>query len=118
MRIAITNIGKMQIEVIQPVLGATGICFEGIDYERAAQTLHHIGIVVPGEIANWTAMEREIRGGGEHFALSFATDEASLPPARFAYVDTCCSSLGHHTEYLWWAPIWVAKNPALPDLGE
>ena len=116
MRVAMANIGAVQIEVIQPVSGATGIYTDGIDYDRSVLTFHHVGIVVPGPIASWTEMEGDVRDAGDDFALRFAYDKEGEAQVRFAYVDTR-PSLGHYTEYLWWAQGMAAANAALSDLA-
>jgi hypothetical protein len=116
-RVALANIGRMQIEVIEPVSGAIGIYTEGIDYDRSVLTFHHVGIAVPGPIANWTRMEQEVRASGDEFALSFAYDDGANALVRFAYVDTRPST-GHYTEYLWWAPGMATADAALPNLTE
>jgi hypothetical protein len=115
-RVAMANIGKMQLEVIEPVSGAVGIYTDGVDYDRSVLTFHHVGVVVPGPIANWTKMQEEVRAGGDDFALSYAYDHGPEAMVRFAYVDTR-PYYGHYTEYLWWAQGMAVANAALPDLG-
>jgi hypothetical protein len=116
MRVAVANVGRMQLEVIEPVSGATNIYTEGIDYGRSVLAFHHVGIAVPGPIESWSKLEREIHESGDSFALSFAYDNAGEAVVRFAYVDTR-PSLGHYTEYLWWVQGMEAANAALPNLA-
>ena len=88
MHVALANVGDRQIEVIQPVSGAIGLYVDGIDYERSTLTFHHVGIAVPGPLAQWTAMEEQVHASGDSFALSFAADVSPEFQVRFAYVDT------------------------------
>jgi hypothetical protein len=115
MRVAIINVGRMQLEVIEPVGGeAAAIYTDGIDLDRSPIVFHHLGIAVPGAYDNWTAMEADVRGAGEDFAMAFAYDHEETALVRFAYVDTRRHT-GHYTEFLWWAPAFAAGNAAFPD---
>ena len=117
MRVAMANIGNRQIEIIQPVSGATGIYTNGVDYDRSVITFHHLGILIPGPLDAWTKMEEEVRAAGEEFALYFSIDAENDFRLRFAYVDTR-ADCGHFTEYLWWSPTAQAVASAgVPDLA-
>jgi hypothetical protein len=115
MRVAIVNIGRMQLEVIEPVGGeAATIYTDGVDFDRSPIVFHHIGIAVPGAYGNWSAMEADVRGVGEDFAMAFAFDHEENPMVRFAYVDTRRHT-GHYTEFLWWSPAAAFGNAAFPN---
>ena len=115
MRVAIVNIGRMQLEVIEPVGGeAATIYTDGIDFDRSPIVFHHIGIAVPGSFANWSVIEADVRQSGEDFAMAFAFDHEAPPMVRCAYVDTRRHT-GHYTEFLWWSAAVAVGNAAFPE---
>ena len=117
MRVAIANVGRMQVEVIQPIDGpAADIYREGITLDAGPVIFHHVGIAIHGGIANWTQLEKDV-AAHDPFVLGFAYDHEGAPAVRFAYCDTR-PTLGHYTEYLWFAQGMAAANAALPDLAQ
>jgi len=116
MRVAMGNARDHQIEVIQPLSGAVEHYREGIDFDRSTVVFHHVGLVVPGAVDAWHAMEEQVHASGDEFTVKFASDHDPNFQVRFAYVDTR-AHYGHYTEYLWWSVGAKAGNQHIPDLA-
>lgn len=115
LRMAVSNVGTHQFEIIQPVSGAIEVYTDGIDYARSELTFHHIGIAITGDFSNWEKLAMEVRASGDDFAVLCPPSPDPKLMACYGYVDTR-PSFGHYTEYLWWAPE-VASNPVFPQLS-
>ena len=114
-RAATANIGSRQFEIIQPVSGPIHIYTDHVDLDAQVMAFHHVGIAVRGGYDAWERVLEEVRASGDEF--SFLYPAAPDPDAKlcFCYVDTR-AKLGHHTEYLWWAPELSGVVPSLPRL--
>lgn len=114
LRVAVANTGTHQFEIIEPVSGPTWIYTDGVDLDRQAMTLHHIGIAVMGPFSTWQETIAKLREDGDEIVQLCEPPADGDPQAAFAYVDNR-PSLGHHTEYLWWAPA-MNGTPTMPNM--
>jgi hypothetical protein len=114
LRVAVANVGTHQFEIIEPVSGPIWIYTDGFDLNRQALTLHHAGVAVVGPFAAWQETIAKLQADGDEI-VQVSTAPASAPPsACFAYVDNR-RTLGHFTEYLWWAPS-MNGTPTMPRI--
>lgn len=99
-RAAFANIGRHQLELIQPVSGATEIYTDEVDLDAHIINYHHIAIAVRGPHSEWLKLLDEVRASGDDFAYLFPPVSSPDDKVCFCYVDTR-KRLGHYTEYLW-----------------
>lgn len=114
LRVAVANTGTHQFEIIEPVGGPTWIYTDGVNLDRQALTLHHIGVAVMGPFSIWQESIAKLREDGEEIVQLSEPAPGEEAVACFAYVDNR-ASLGHFTEYLWWAPS-MNGTPTMPAL--
>lgn len=114
LRVAVANTGAHQFEIIEPVDGPTWIYTDGIDLDRQALTLHHVGVAVMGPFSVWQETIAKLREDGDEIVQLSEPAPGEEPVACFAYVDNR-ASLGHFTEYLWWAPS-MNGTPTMPAI--
>jgi len=100
---AIVNFGTRQLELIEPVSGATEIYTDEVDLDKHIINFHHIAIGVPGDYSAWERLLADVRASGDDFAYLFPAEPAPQTKLAFCYVDTR-KRLGHYTEYLWADP--------------
>ena len=113
-RAAFGNVGRNQLELIEPVSGAIEIYTDEVDLSKHIINFHHIAIAVRGGIAEWRALLAEVRASGDEFAYLFPPEPSDDDKLCFAYVDTR-KRLGHYTEYLWIDEA-IKPLPSMPDL--
>lgn len=113
-RAAFGNVGRHQLELIEPVSGAIEIYTDEVDLSKHIINFHHIAIAVRGGIAEWRALLDEVRASGDEFAYLFPPVPSDDDKLAFAYVDTR-KRLGHYTEYLW-VDEAIKPIPSMPDL--
>jgi len=109
MKIAAGWSGKLNIEVIEPVAGATAHLISMLppDPEDPAPRLHHVAL----RRDDLDSMRREIVDGG--YPLAFGGQPEGM---EFAYLDTR-KAFGHYLELVWkqqggWEKIgWPADRP-------
>lgn len=116
LRVAVANTGAHQFEIIEPVSGPTWIYTEGRDLDRQVLTLHHVGVAVVGPYSTWEATIAQLRADGDEIVQISEIAPGEAPQAMFAYVDNR-ATLGHHTEYLWWAPA-MNGTPTMPAIRQ
>lgn len=114
LRVAVANTGTHQFEIIEPVSGPTWIYTDGLDLGRQALTLHHVGVAVVGPYSVWQETIAQLRADGDEIVQISELAPGEEPQAMFAYVDNR-ATLGHHTEYLWWAPA-LNGTPTMPHI--
>lgn len=114
LRVAVSNTGTHQFEIIEPIGGPTWIYTDGIDLDRQSLTLHHVGIAVMGPFSAWQETLARLREDGDEIVQLSEPASGEEPMACFAYVDNR-ASLGHYTEYLWWAPA-LNGTPTMPAM--
>jgi hypothetical protein len=114
LRAAFANIGRNQLEIIQPISGAIEVYTDEVDLSRHILNFHHIAIAVRGGIDKWRELLAEVRASGDEFALVAPTEPTDEDKLCFAYVDTR-KRIGHYTEYLW-IDESMKPSPAMPDL--
>lgn len=113
-RAAFGNVGRNQLELIEPVSGAIEIYTDEVDLSKHIINFHHIAIAVRGGIAEWRALLAEVRESGDEFAYLFPPEPSDDDKLCFAYVDTR-KRLGHYTEYLWIDEA-IKPLPSMPNL--
>ncbi|MDE2302987.1 MAG: VOC family protein [Sphingomonadales bacterium] len=116
LKVAVANTGAHQFEIIEPVSGPTWIYTEGRDLERQALALHHIGIAVVGPYSTWQETMAALEADGDEIVQISQLATGEQPQAMFAYVDNR-ATLGHFTEYLWWAPK-MNGTPTMPAIRQ
>ena len=67
-RAAFANIGRHQLELIQPVSGAVEIYTDEVDLDAHIINYHHIAIAVRGSHGEWLKLLDEVRASGDEFA--------------------------------------------------
>ncbi len=113
-RAAFGNVGRHQLELIEPVSGAIEIYTEAVDLSAHIVNFHHIAIAVRGGIEQWLELLEEVRASGDEFAFLCPPEPGPDDKVCFAYVDTR-HSIGHYTEYLW-IDEGIKPLAAMPDL--
>jgi hypothetical protein len=113
-RAAMANIGRNQLELIQPISGAIEIYTDEVDLSAHIINFHHIAIAVLGPLEKWLETLAEIRASGDEFAFLMPPEPTADDKVCFAYVDTR-KRLGHYTEFLW-VDESIKPIPAMPDL--
>lgn len=102
-RAAMANIGSRQLEIIQPVSGATEIYTDAVDLSGHILNFHHTAIAVRGGYDAWQALLAEVEASGDAFAYLFPAEQRPDQGLSFCYVDTR-HRIGHYTEFLWVDP--------------
>jgi hypothetical protein len=113
-RAAMANIGRNQLEIIQPVSGAISVYTDEVDLDSHILNFHHIAIAVRGGFERWLELLEEVRASGDEFAFLAPAEPTPDDKVCFCYVDTR-KRLGHYTEYLW-VDESIKPIPAMPDL--
>lgn len=114
LRVAVANTGRHQFEIIEPVSGPTWIYMDGKDLAAQPLVFHHVGLAVRGPFARWQETIARLREDGDEIVQICEPAPGEAPTACFAYVDNR-RTLGHFTEYLWWASE-LNGSPAFPVL--
>ena len=110
LKVAIAWIGDWQVELIQPVAGADDIYRRALPAGPDGQAMHHAGIRVRGDRAEWD----RFRAGIDETRIAL---EGGRNEMRFIYVDER-ATLGHYLEYVWMSDAFIAANPIwLPPAG-
>jgi len=102
-RAAMANIGSRQLEIIQPVSGATEVYTEEVDLSGHILNFHHTAIAVRGGYPEWQALLAEVEASGDALAYLFPVEQRADQGLSFCYVDTR-QRIGHYTEFLWVDP--------------
>ena len=113
-RAAFGNVGRNQLELIEPVSGAIELYTDEVDLSKHIINFHHSAIAVRGGIAEWRALLAVVRESGDEFAYLFPPEPSDDDKLCFAYVDTR-KRLGHYTEYLWIDEA-IKPLPSMPNL--
>ena len=115
-RAAVANTGTHQFEILEPVGGPTWIYTDGIDLDAAVLRLHHVGLAVVGPYQTWLDTIAALQADGDEIVQIARLEPGAEPMALFAYVDNR-ATLGHFTEYLWWAPA-MNGTPTVPHINQ
>ena len=116
LRAAVANVGTHQFEILEPVGGPTWIYTDGRDLGGPLLQLHHVGLAVIGPYEAWEETMARLRADGDEIVQMATVPPGQEPEALFAYVDNR-ATLGHFTEYLWWAPR-LDGLPTFPTLKQ
>lgn len=103
MKVEVAWTGAWQIELIEPMAGATGIYEQGLPPGDGV-AFHHVGALIPGTRDDWDRFRATI-------ADAAIAIEGGRSQMRFIYVDER-DTLGHFIEYVWMSDAFVAANPA------
>lgn len=112
-RAAMANIGSRQLEIIEPVAGATEIYTDEVDLSGHILNFHHTAIAVRGGYDEWQALLAEVEASGDRFAYLFPAEQRPDQGLAFCYVDTR-HRIGHFTEFLWVDPA-IKGFHAIPE---
>ena len=100
--VGIAWVDDLQIEVIEPIDGATGIYAAVLPDEAGLMAFHHLAMRVASQ-SQWEDLLAQVP---EHkVALVGGREEM-----RFVYVDER-STLGHYLEYVWMSDAFLAQHP-------
>lgn len=102
LRSACLNLGRNQIELIQPISGPIEAYTDAIDLNARIINFHHVAIAVRGAYSAFERVRSEVAASGDPVAFTHPPDAPDEPTVAFMYVDTR-ERIGHYTEYLWWA---------------
>jgi hypothetical protein len=112
-RAAMANIGTRQLEIIEPVSGATEIYTDEVDLSGDILNFHHTAIAVRGGYDEWQKLLAEVEASGDQFAYLFPAEQRPDQGLSFCYVDTR-HRIGHYTEFLWVDPA-IKGFHAIPE---
>jgi hypothetical protein len=102
LRSASLNVGRNQIELIQPISGPIEAYTEAVDLEARIINFHHVAIAVRGPYSEFERARAEVAASGDPVAFVHPVDDPAEPMVAFMYVDTR-ARIGHYTEFLWWS---------------
>lgn len=107
LKIALTTIGGVEIELIQPIAGdAATIYTELLPTTGFGLVLHHLGYEVVGPRENWDQFRAGI--DTEKYPVIL---EGGVYGTKFVYLDAR-QRLGHYSEYIWF------ENRQAPAAGQ
>ena len=114
-RVALANLGRTQVELIEPVDGAIGIYR---DRAPDAHTfLHHVAAQVSGAEQMFDEELHRLERDGYPLAVQGEGGRAWGTLTRFAYLDLR-PWVGHFFELIWRSPGAQAAHEWLPDQAE
>jgi hypothetical protein len=114
LKAAIANIGRHQFEILQPISGPIHVYTDFVDLDSKLLNFHHVALAVRGPFGNFQKVVEQVRASGDEIAFLHPPADDPNPMVAFCYVNTR-PRVGHHTEYLWWAPEMVGQ-PSIPNL--
>jgi len=108
LRIALANVDRMQLELIQPVGGGVDRIYREVlpADGRHANVQHHVCVQVTGTEQNWEAYLSTL--GGER-PIVYTGDVG--PQTRFVYTDER-AAIGMYVEHIWYSPEAQARMAA------
>jgi hypothetical protein len=104
---ALAFLGAQQIELIEPAGGTDGVYRDALEPGRVA-VLHHLGFLVPTEIA-WQATLRRIESEGAIVPVRGSFEDL----IHYTYVDRR-DLCGHYLEYMYATPAGTRMFDAVP----
>lgn len=105
--LALANVGGMEIELIQPLVGAR-LYADVLVGGDSALVFHHAAIRIEGSLADWDAYAASLDPGRHPVVLQGAMAD----DLRFLYTDER-TRLGHYVEHLWFSPELRARQDKL-----
>jgi hypothetical protein len=99
-RIALSNVGGVQIELIEPIGDSAPLYRDVLEPGPELDIcFHHVAIRIEGPIENWNAHEASL----DLAAHPIVFRGASGDDLRFIYTDER-ARLGHYVEHMWLSP--------------
>jgi|SRR5690606_1327453 len=99
LRIALANVGGVEVELIQPIPAAT-LYAEVLPKDGSfAMVFHHICIRIEGDMAAWDRHRANIDEKAHPIVIEGAFGDV----VRYCYTDER-SRLGHYLEHVWYSP--------------
>lgn len=103
LRIALANVGGIEVELIQP-LPAAALWAEVLPKDGSfAIVFHHICIRIEGDMAAWDRHRAQINEKEHPIVIEGALGDS----LRYCYTDER-SRLGHYLEHVWYSPEQLA----------
>ncbi len=100
LRVALARVGGVEIELIQPIGGASDIFTDVLKGGAKPEIrFHHLAIRVDGTLNDWAAHRAEVLDKGRPLAFEGELGE----DLRFFYTDER-ALLGHFVEHVWMSP--------------
>ncbi len=118
LRIALTLIGGVEIELIEPI-GETAPLFSAVLPESAELVVrfHHVAQRIEGPIENWNAHVSALDASVHPVAWTGEQGD----DLRYMYTDER-ATLGHYVEHVWFSPALLAQMqaavPSFPPRAE
>ena len=108
MKIALANVGGLEIELIEPGAGAALYADVLPSDGRFAMVLHHLAIRVTGDLDAWTRH----RAGLDETRHPVVLEGGLEDELRYVYTDER-ARLGHYLEHVWMSPDLFARMEGL-----
>jgi hypothetical protein len=99
LRVALANVGGVEVELIQPIPTATLYADVLPKDGSFAIVFHHTCIRIEGDLAAWDRHRKAIEASGHVVAMEGAFGDF----VRYAYTDER-ARLGHYLEHVWCSP--------------
>lgn len=107
LRIALANVGGVEIELIQPV-GPAPLYADVLPKDGSfAIVFHHICTRIEGDLAAWERYRQQIDESAHPIVLEGGLGDL----LRYVYTDER-SRLGHYLEHMWYSPEMLAQMEA------
>lgn len=112
MKIALANVGGLEIELIEPVAGKAPMHAEVLPADGSfAMRFHHAAMRVEGSLADFDAHMASLDKDAHPVIWSGAMGDVM----RYAYTDER-AVLGHYVEHVWFDPdFYAAMAAAIPS---
>ncbi len=99
LNIGLCWVGNVQLELIQPVSGATEVYREPLPAQGFAVRLHHLAQLI-GTEAEFERQRNELQAQGQKLAINGAQAGGAV---RYFYTDQR-ATLGHYIEHIYYSP--------------
>lgn len=115
LRIALANLGGIELELIQPLGHALPVFADPLPRDGSfAIQFHHMAVRIAGDLAAWNEHRASI-DASQHAVVFQGAIAADL---RFLYTDER-SRLGHYVEHIWMSPkVLQQMAQAVPSFPE
>lgn len=108
MKIALANVGGLEIELIEPVAGQAPLHAEQLPTDGGfAMKFHHIAMRIDGSLADFEAHMASLDPAVHPIAWSGKMGAVM----RYAYTDER-ATVGHYVEHVWFDPAFYAQLAA------
>lgn len=108
MKIALANVGGLEVELIEPLAGQAPLHAEVLPADGSfAMRFHHIAMRIGGELADFEAHMASLDPASHPVAWQGAMGDMM----RFVYTDER-ATLGHYVEHVWFEPAFYEQMAA------